>query len=77
MEKWTANLAKIPVYAVTGDKDDVVPAERSKRMIEAIRKAGGKQAKLKVYPNQGHGAKGVVYSTAEFYDRILSKKRED
>jgi len=75
--KWAANLAKIPVYAFAGETDDVVPADRSKRMIEAIRKAGGKQAKLKVYPNEGHGAKSLVYSTAESYDWIFSKKRSD
>ena len=37
-------------------KIKVVPAERSERMIAAIRKAGGKEAKLKIYPNEGHAA---------------------
>jgi hypothetical protein len=45
-------------------------------MIAAIRKAGGTEAKLKVYPEEGHGAGGVVFSTAEFYDWMFSKKRE-
>jgi len=46
LAKWAANLAKVPVYAFAGAKDRVVPAERSERMIGAIRKAGGKEAKL-------------------------------
>ena len=34
-------LVKIPIWAVHGDKDDVVRPEQSQRMIEAIKKAGG------------------------------------
>ncbi len=76
LEKWAANLAKIPVYAFTGGKDKVVPADRSERMIAAIKKAGGEEAKLKIYPDEGHGARGIVFSTAEFYEWLFSKKRE-
>ncbi len=76
LEKWAANLATVPVCAFAGAKDRVVPAERSERMIAAIRKAGGTEAKLRIYPEEGHGAGGVVFSTAEFYDWMFSKKRE-
>jgi dienelactone hydrolase len=57
-DQWAASLAKIPVYAFVGALDTTVPPERSERMIAAIKKAGGKQAKLKVYPAEGHGAGG-------------------
>ena len=57
------NLATVPVYAFAGEKDDVVSPENSKRMIAAIQKAGGTKAKLKVYPDAGHGAKGIVYNS--------------
>ena len=76
LAKWAANLAKVPVYAFAGAKDRVVPAERSERMIAAIRKAGGKQAKIKVYPDEGHGAGRLVFSTKEMYDWMFSQKRE-
>jgi predicted peptidase len=76
LETWAANLAQVPVHAFVGAKDKVVPAERSERMIGAIQKAGGTQAKLRVYPNEGHGAGRVVFSTAEFYDWMFSKKRD-
>ena len=76
LDQWAANLAKVPVFAFAGAKDRVVPAERSERMIAAIRRAGGKQAKLRIYPDEGHGAGRVVYSTAEFYDWMFSKKRD-
>ena len=76
LDNWAANLAKIPVYAFAGGKDRVVPAERSERMIAAIRKAGGKKAKLKVYPNEGHRAGRKVFSTEEFYTWMFSQKRD-
>ncbi|MDP6445565.1 MAG: prolyl oligopeptidase family serine peptidase [Pirellulaceae bacterium] len=76
LEKWAANLAQVPVYAFAGGKDRVVPAERSQRMVAAIRKAGGKRAKIKVYPEQGHGASKVVYSSVEFFDWMFSHKRQ-
>jgi predicted peptidase len=34
-------LIKTPIWAVHGDKDEAVPVERSREMIEAIKKAGG------------------------------------
>ncbi len=74
LDRWAANLAKVPVYAFAGARDKVVPAERSERMVAAIRKAGGKQVKIKIYQDQGHNARHVVYSTREFYDWMFSKK---
>ena len=75
VEKWAANLAKVPVFAFTGALDKVVPAERSERMIAAIREAGGKQAQIKVYPEEGHGAGRVVFSSAEYFDWMFSQRR--
>ncbi len=74
-ERWVRNLAKVPVFAFAGAKDRVVPAERSQRVIAAIRKAGGKRARIKVYPDEGHNARRLVYTTAELYDWMFSQKR--
>ena len=76
LNKWAANLSKIPVFAFAGAKDRVVPAERSQRMINAIQKAGGKQARLKLYPEEGHGAGRKAFSDADFYEWMFSQKRE-
>lgn len=75
-DQWAASLAKIPVYAFVGALDTTVPPERSERMIAAIKKAGGIEAKLKVYPDQGHGAGRVVVADAEYYDWIFSQRRD-
>ena len=75
IDKWAANLANVPVFAFAGAKDRVVPAERSERMITAIQKAGGREAKIRIYPNEGHGAGRVAFGSAEFYDWMFSKRR--
>ncbi|MCH2180112.1 MAG: dienelactone hydrolase family protein [Mariniblastus sp.] len=75
LKKWAKNLTNVPVYAFVGGNDRVVPSERSERLIGEIRKAGGKQAKLKIYPDEGHNARGVVYATPEFYEWMFSKRR--
>lgn len=75
-DQWARNLAKIPVYAFVGALDKTVPPERSERMIAAIQKAGGKKAKLKVYPEEGHGAGRVVVASAEYYEWIFSQHRD-
>ena len=76
LNKWAANLSKIPVFAFAGVKDRVVPAERSQRMINAIQKAGGKQARIKLYPEEGHGAGRKAFADVEFYKWMFSQKRK-
>ncbi|NNE92671.1 MAG: prolyl oligopeptidase family serine peptidase [Verrucomicrobiales bacterium] len=76
LEKWAANLAKVPVYAFAGGQDRVVPAERSERIVAAIKKTGGKQAKIKVFPEEGHGAGRLVFSSKEFFEWMFSQKRD-
>lgn len=75
LEQWAAKLATVPVYAFAGGKDRVVPAERSHRMIAAIRKAGGKQAQLKIYPDEGHGAGRVAFADAALYEWLFARQR--
>jgi predicted peptidase len=40
-ELYADRLVGVPVWAWHGDSDDVVPVAKSRRMIEAIRQAGG------------------------------------
>ncbi|MEI7532723.1 MAG: prolyl oligopeptidase family serine peptidase [Verrucomicrobiae bacterium] len=75
-DQWVTNLATISVYAFVGALDTTVPPERSERMIAAIQRAGGKEAKLKIYPDEGHGAGRVVVAAQEYYDWIFSHQRD-
>jgi predicted peptidase len=75
ISKWASNLAQVPVYAFAGGLDRVVPPDRSERMINEIRKAGGKHAKIKIYPEGGHNVRQLVYNGHEFYDWMFSHSR--
>jgi predicted peptidase len=54
-------LTKTPIWAVHGDADNVVPVDQTRRMIEAIKKAGGdpKYSELK---GVGHNSWTPAYS---------------
>lgn len=75
LEKWAKNLAQVPVYAFAGGKDRVVPAERSERMVAEIRKAGGKLARIKIYPEGGHNVRQQVFNSEEFYDWMFRQSQ--
>ena len=75
IEFWAANLAKVPVYAFAGAKDKVVPAEYSERMVKLIEKAGGKKAKIKVFPEGGHGIRGEIFANSEYFDWMFSQSK--
>lgn len=53
----------------------LVPADRSERMIAAIKKAGGTKPRILVYPDEGHGASRRVYESEEFFDWLFSQRR--
>ena len=77
LKKWAVNLAKVPVYAFAGAEDKVVPAERSERIVAAIREAGGESANIQVYPEEGHGAARLVFQDKAFFDWLFSQKRDN
>ena len=68
------NLVDIPIWAFHGDSDGVVKADLSKLMIKAIEKAGGKKARLTLYPGVGHNSWSRAYANEEVYKWLLSHK---
>lgn len=76
-DEWARSLARIPVHAFVGALDETVPPERSERMIAAIQKAGGRDATLTVYPDEGHGAGKAVVADRAFYDWLFSHTRDE
>jgi predicted peptidase len=69
-------LKNVPVWAFHGAKDDVVPLERSKEMVDAINAAGG-NAKLTVYAEAGHDSWTQTYENPELYKWFLSHRISD
>lgn len=56
-----SRLAGVPIWAVHGADDKAVPVERSRKMIEAIRQAGG-HPRYTEYPGVGHNSWTPAYT---------------
>jgi predicted peptidase len=69
-----AQLAKLPIWAFHGDADPLVPVERGRDMIAAIKKAGG-QPKFTEYKGVSHDAWTQTYKNSEVLDWLFEQKK--
>ena len=67
-------LTQLPVWAFTGGEDDVIPAEKVIRVVEAIREAGG-NPHITVYPRHGHDVEYMTYLSDDIYRWLFAQKR--
>ena len=72
--KAAREIGNIPIWAFHGDKDSVVPVERSQEMVDAVKKAGG-NAKLTIYPGVSHNSWSATYANQDVYKWLLAHKR--
>jgi len=70
-----AALKSLPVWAFHGAKDPVVSLEESERMVNALKKLGGKEVKLTVYPEAQHDSWTETYNNPELYEWLLKHAR--
>ena len=70
-------LVDTPVWALHGDRDDVVEPEGSFAMSRAIRACGGLNSRLTIYPNLGHNAWDPAYEDPALYLWLLSQRLDD
>jgi len=68
------NLAQLPVWVFHGEKDPVVPVEKSREMVAALEKAGG-NVRFTVYPEAGHDSWTETYNNPELYEWFLTHTR--
>jgi predicted peptidase len=64
----------LPIWAFHGAEDKVVPLEQSRKMVDAVQAAGG-DARLTVFPGQGHGITDSVYARGDLFRWLLNQKR--
>lgn len=64
-------LRRLGVWAFHGAKDLTVPLEESVRMIDAVKKAGVREARLTIYPDAEHDAWSETYANPELYAWLL------
>jgi len=68
-------LTKLPIWAFHGDADRLVPVERSRDMIAALKQAGG-EPKYTEYEGVGHASWTPTYRNDEVLDWLFEQKRE-
>lgn len=69
-------LAKIPIWAFHGAKDEVVSVERTTLLVDNIRTAGG-NSRLTVFPDTGHGIDRKVCEGEELWKWLFKQRLLD
>jgi predicted peptidase len=72
-ETTALRLAKLPLWCFHGDADTVVPVERSRGMIAAVRAAGG-SPKYSELPGVGHDSWTPAYRDPAVLDWLFAQK---
>lgn len=72
-EKMPAALSRVPIWAFHGAKDAVVPVEYSRKMVDAVKRAGG-DVKLTEYPDVQHDSWKATYDNQQVYDWLLAHR---
>ena len=67
-------FAHVPIWVVHGAKDDVVPPECSREMVEELRQERGR-VRYDEIPKAGHRCWDPVYASDELYDWLLKQVR--
>ncbi len=67
-------LRNVPIWAFHGEKDPIVPAEESRRLVRLVNEIGGK-ARLTIYPDLGHNCWDRAYNDPALWDWILAQKK--
>src|SRR5262249_38529581 len=73
--KAAPKIAKIPIWAFHGGKDGIVKPERSREMIEALKKAGG-EPKYTEYPDAGHDSWTTAYADPKLHEWLFAQKKK-
>jgi len=68
-------LKELPIWAFHGDKDNVVPIEPDRAMVDAVQKSGG-NVKFTVYPGAGHGICDMTYQDGQLFEWLLAQRRK-
>ncbi|MBI3451220.1 MAG: prolyl oligopeptidase family serine peptidase [Acidobacteria bacterium] len=69
-----AEMSRVPVWAFHGSDDQVVDPAESRRMVAALRKAGG-DPKYTEYPGRGHDVWNVAYTEPDFVPWLFAQHR--
>lgn len=72
--KQASRIAKVPVWAFHGDKDNAVKVDRSREMIAALKKAGA-SPKYTEYAGVGHDSWTKTYADPAVIEWLFAQKK--
>jgi predicted peptidase len=73
-ESKAPRLVKMPIWAFHGEKDQAVSVDRSRKMVDAIKGAGGRP-RYTEYHGEGHVIWDRVFSESELLPWVFSQSR--
>ncbi len=66
-------LKNVPVWVFHGKQDKIVPIEKAKNMVRALKKAGG-DVRFTIYPEAGHDVWTQTYKNHRIYTWMLNHR---
>ena len=67
-------IKKVPVWAWHGDKDEMVPIERDRVMVAAVKAVGG-NVQFTELVDTGHSISGIVYAKPELHYWMFQQRK--
>lgn len=69
-------LKNVPIWAFHGAKDGVIPYQESQRLVDELKRVGGK-VKFTLYPDAAHDAWTETYQNPQLYEWLLQQKKPE
>jgi predicted peptidase len=69
-------LKDVPIWVFHGNQDRAVPFERSVKMVEAIKNAGGEKIRFTTLEYIGHNCWSAAYATPELYQWMEQQAKQ-
>jgi predicted esterase len=71
--KSAPSLKDVPIWAFHGDKDDMVPIERDRVVVAALKEIGG-NTQFTELTGEGHNITGIVYGKHELHEWMFQQR---
>jgi|JI10StandDraft_1071094.scaffolds.fasta_scaffold01129_5 predicted peptidase len=69
-------LTHLPIWVFHGAKDDIVPLDRAKQLVDRIAGCKGTRVTFTIYPNAGHDAWTETFANPALYEWLAAQRRE-
>jgi predicted peptidase len=67
------SLKTTPFWVFHGDQDDMVPVDRSRAIVKAVKEIGGTRMNYTELAGAGHGITGLVYPNPELHEWLFKQ----